>query len=436
MIAVIGAGVAGLAAARALREAGEAIRVVEARDRIGGRILTRRDAATPLPIELGAEFVHGAAEEVVELARGAKLLVADIHGDRWRAEGSRLTKLSGFWEQLQSVMKRLDAEREPDRSFREFLDANPGGARLARARQLAREFVEGFQAADPSLISERALADGGAPEDAEEQRIGRVFGGYDQIVNVLAEPVRDAISLGAAAERIEWRAGSVRIRLSSGERLDARAAIITIPLGVLLASDGPGAMRFDPVPERTLRAASQLAMGHARRAIFTFTEPVWEKPRPRRLPKDATLAGMSFLHGADEHFPVWWTTMPFRQPYLVGWAGGPRAAAMAGVSDDEVLDRALLALSRQLGISRARLEEALTGGWTYDWAADPYTRGAYSYAKVGGARAAQVLARPVEGTLIFAGEAASHEGRNGTVDGAIASGRHAATLLLRARRRT
>lgn len=126
--------------------------------------------------------------------------------------------------------------------------------------------------------------------------------------------------------------------------------------------------------------------------------------------------------------------MPIREPCLVGWAGGPRAAAMAGLSDDAVVHRALVSLSRQLGISRPRLERALAGGWTYDWASDPYARDAYSYAGVGGAMAGQLLARPVEGTLFFAGEAASHEGRNGTVDGAIASGRHAAARLLVGRR--
>jgi monoamine oxidase len=437
MIAVVGAGVAGLSAARALRRAGVEVRVVEARNRIGGRILTRRDAATPLPIELGAEFVHGAADEVVAIARAARLLVADVRGVRWRVEGSRLTRLSDFWDDVKSVMARLDGDREPDRSFQEFLDSGPGGPKLARARQLARDFVAGFHAADPELISERALADGGAPEGPGEERLGRVLEGYDRVVESLARPVRELITLRTPVSRIEWRSGRVRLELAgpSRESINAEAAIITVPLGVLLAEHGPGAIVFDPIPDISMRAARRLTMGHARRVVLAFADPVWEKPRPPRLPEGATLMDMSFLHGDDPRFPVWWTAMPLREPYLVGWAGGARAAAMVGASDDEVVHWGLLGLSRQTGVGRKRLEQALAGAWTYDWSRDTYARGAYSYAMVGGATAARTLARPVEGTLFFAGEAADHEGRNGTVDGAIASGRHAAELVLRRRRR-
>ena len=92
-VVIVGAGVAGLAAARKLHEEGARIAILEARDRIGGRILTVRDERTPVPIELGAEFVHGTAEEVVELAREARLVICDIHGERWRATRGKLTPM-------------------------------------------------------------------------------------------------------------------------------------------------------------------------------------------------------------------------------------------------------------------------------------------------------------------------------------------------------
>ncbi|HUQ80316.1 MAG TPA: FAD-dependent oxidoreductase [Gemmatimonadaceae bacterium] len=170
-VVIVGAGVAGLAAARRLREGRASTVILEARDRIGGRIFTVRDERTPSPIELGAEFVHGTADEVVAIVRESRLVVCDIHGERWRAQGGKLTPIDDddFWEQLGRVMRRLDPARTPDRSFEEFLDAKPGGASLARARTVAREFVEGFHAADLSRISERSLADGGAPKDDDEE---------------------------------------------------------------------------------------------------------------------------------------------------------------------------------------------------------------------------------------------------------------------------
>jgi monoamine oxidase len=144
---------------------------------------------------------------------------------------------------------------------------------------------------------------------------------------------------------------------------------------------------------------------------------------------------MSFLQGADEHFPIWWTTMPVRTPVIVGWAGGPRAWAMSGLPEEEVVYRAVASLARYLGMTKGRVARAVTAAWTYDWGADPLARGAYSWPLVGGSAAAKTLARAVEQTLFFAGEATDAGGRNGTVHGAIASGERAARQVLAARRR-
>src|SRR5215207_4102273 len=131
-VVIIGAGVAGLAAAQRLTEAGVRIAVLEARNRIGGRVHTVRDERTPLPIELGAEFVHGSAPEVVELVHRTKLVVSDAKGDRWRSDHGKFTWLGdeSFWQQMERVMRRLDPRRTPDRSFQEFLDTKPGGRSL------------------------------------------------------------------------------------------------------------------------------------------------------------------------------------------------------------------------------------------------------------------------------------------------------------------
>lgn len=438
MIIVIGAGVAGLAAARALMRAGKTVRVIEARDRTGGRILTARSDGSRIPIELGAEFVHGSADDVVKVAREAGLMVYDVLGERWRVEGKRLTNVDDFWDEVEAVFAKLRDDRDPDRSFQDFLDTGPGGPRLARARGLAREYVAGFHAADPSLISERALAEGGAPEDVDEERMGRVLDGYDMVPRWLARDLDGMIETGVVARAIRWRRGAVTVDAATrdgGERrYEGRAVVITLPLGVLIATGGAGAIRFDPEPRSHLTAAHQLAMGDARRVILAFEEPLWEKVAKSRYPKDATMAGMSFLHGDDPSFPVWWTMMPLRASIITGWAGGQRATAMIGLRPEEIVERGAAALARSLGMTKRRVASAITGAWTYDWGSDPFARGAYSYPMLGGADAAKTLARAVDDTLFFAGEAYDGGGRNGTVHGAIASGLRAAKQVLRRRR--
>lgn len=439
---VVGAGVAGLAAARDLRRSGWRVAILEARDRIGGRIHTVRDERSPVPIELGAEFLHGPADEVVEIARATGLIVCDTRGDRWRARRGKLTPLDDddFWVRLGRVMGRLDARRTPDRSFRAFLDTKPGGASLARDRTLALEFVQGFHAADASRISERWLADGGAPKNDDEQRQARVLDGYDRVPATLTADRATDVRLSHVVQHVAWEPGRVEVRFRrAGEPgapavdglVRARAAVITIPLGVLQQTEGESAITFAPEVAPTRRAAGLLAMGTAVRVVLLFREPFWAKRAVRRKTSPHSLAELSFLHSTDDDVPVWWTAAPVRAPLLVGWAGGPKATRLARSSPDEVRDRALASIARQLGVRRRTIDALLRDCWYHDWENDPFSRGAYSYALVGGSGAARRLARPVDDTLFFAGEAADAGGRTGTVHGAIATGRRAAADLIR-----
>src|SRR5688500_19191333 len=121
---------------------------------------------------------------------------------------------------------------------------------------------------------------------------------------------------------------------------------------------------------------------------------------------------------------------------MVGWAGGPAGLRLAGRDPAEIQNRALAALAKNLGVSRRRISAQVEACWAHDWQNDPFSRGAYSYAKAGGSDAARRLSRPVEGTLFFAGEATDAEGRNGTVEGALATGLRAARQVVRALERS
>jgi monoamine oxidase len=429
-VAVVGAGAAGLVCARELRRQGFRVAVLEARGRIGGRILTHRDERVPLPVELGAEFIHGDAPETHRILKEAGLAACDIAGDHRQAARGRLRPARDFWRQIDRVLGRIDPQGL-DETFAAFLARRPGGRSLAHARTTAREFVQGFHAADVNEIGVLSIApeQGEAPSESVA-RTGRVVQGYDQIPNWLARDLADVLHLGTQVVEIAWERGraELALRRESGEtsRLLARAAVITVPLGVLQApTDSPGGLRLRPDPPRIRKALNQLAMGSVVRLVVWFRDLPWQGlPGP-------SLDRLSFLHTRGP-FNVWWTAYPMRSPLLVAWSGGPPAADLSRRGAQKIQDLAIRALAENLGMSLRRVRSRVLAAWSHDWDHDPFARGAYSYARAGGSHAAAALARPVEGTLFFAGEAAGTEGRTGTVEGALASGLRAARQVVRA----
>ena len=422
-VIVIGAGVAGLAATRALRERGVRAEVLEARDRIGGRILTHRDARAPAPIELGAEFIHGSAPETMAIVREAGLLAVDVPDDHRELRGHRRIPSPDFWSRLEHIMSRMKTGRDPDRSFHEFLATSPGGRRFARDRALARLYVENFHAADALRISERALANGGSPHgDPAEQRTGRVLDGYDHVPEWLTRKPHDSVRLRSIVKHIDWEPGSVHVDTSNGSYA-GRAAIITLPIGVLQARPGdPGAVSIHPAISTHDDALALVTTGPVTRIVMLFREEFWRKGK---------LAKLGFIHSSDPDVPAFWTLAPLRAPMMVAWAGGRRGAALALLGADERRDRAIAAAARTFGLARAKLASLLVDSWTHNWEDDPFSRGAYSYPLVGGWKAGEMLTRPIRGTLYIAGEATVNEADSGTVHGAIRSGLRAAKQVAR-----
>lgn len=429
-VAVIGAGVAGLAAARELRRKGYSVAVFEARDRIGGRIHTHRDERLPLPIELGAEFIHGEAPETERLLGEAGLLACDVAGEHWRFQQGRGRPAADFGEKIDRVLGRIDPNG-PDQSFADFLAQRPGGRSLARDRTAAREFLQGFHAADLDQIGVLSLApkEGEKPSESAA-KIARVIQGYDRVPLWLARELGEVVHLKTQVTEIAWERGSVELTLRSEtggiSRVTAPKAIVTVPLGVLQAPpEQPGGIRFRPDPPRVRKALDLLAMGSVVRLSVWFRDLPWEGA-PLNLPKGRELDRLSFLHLGTDPFNVWWSAYPLRWPLATAWSGGPPAAEILKGERQDLEASALSALAENLGISRRRIESRALEAWTWDWDRDPFSRGAYSYAKVGGSEAAKVLSRPVENTLFFAGEATDAQGRTGTVEGAIATGLRAA----------
>lgn len=424
-VIVIGAGAAGLAAARDLSQAGLRVTVLEARPRVGGRILTVHDGRAPVPFELGAEFIHGEAPETLTAAQAAGLTVVELPDLHEIVTGGRFLIRADFWqaiERMNTDLARRVAQRGHDFPVSDYLDSK--GVPPAR-RQLLRDFVEGFHAAHPERLSAKALA----PDDAQLEKQFRIVNGGDALMKWLRDgldPDRVVLKLSTPVEEIQWKRGEVRVA-----GVSARAAIVTVPAAVLKA----GSVKFSPQIPAKRRALELLETGQIFKIVLRFRRAFWEEPdflKERRSPASAEQDGKSvnFLHAPGAEIPTWWTAQPIRGPVLTGWVGGPRAETLLSEEPAARLERALVALSDILAIPRRELDDNLDAWASHDWRADPFARGAYSYIGVGGKGAPRTLGRPVDGTLFFAGEATMPE-QIGTVAGALASGRRAAREALR-----
>ena len=436
-VIVVGAGAAGLAAATSLVEGGLDVLVLEARDRVGGRLDTVTSLSTGVPIEVGAEFMHGTAAPIRALAERYDLRTVDISGQRFEHTTRGLRVARDYSGRLDRVLRRLDVHRTPDRSFAEAMRANRGSLRAAD-RSLATRFVEGFDAADATKVSERWLAAAeSSGHDVRESRVGRLLDGYGVLAQALAGSLGRRVRLGATVSEVRWHPGRVDVTCGAAargrrRRYAARAVLVTIPLGVMQAPPGArGAIRFDPPVSSLERSVALGIMGPVERLVLRFAEPFWLEPSFARRAGAPALDRMTFLQSRRPlAFRVWWTAYPVTAPLLVAWCGGSQAAVIARHPARTLEQLAVESLASIFGMSFARLGAGLVRTYRHDWSGDPFSRGAYSYARVGGSRMSERLAQAVGRTIWYAGEAAHTAPTTGTVHGAIASGQRAAREIV------
>jgi monoamine oxidase len=429
-VVVIGAGMAGLSAAARLCAAGVRVVVLEARDRVGGRVHTLRPLGWPVPVEAGAEFIHGESPAVWDAIRAAGLATDEVEDRHWHAPNGRPEPLD-FETAWEPIAAALAEPSEADLSFAAFLRERCPDMPAAD-RALAIAYAEGFNAADAERLSthwlkesDAAVGQGGGPPS-------RIHDGYDRLAKWLQDqldPRTVELRLNTPVTAIHWEPERVEVGTTSPEGLTtirAPAAVVTLPPGVLRTPPGtPGAVRFSPDLSEKRAASDVLPMGSVVKGVLRFREPFWT---------DAGAPDLAFLHTPDGPFQVWWTTRPAESAILTGWAGGPHADRLTGLDSRVVLDHALTQLPRSFPLGRDRLAELLDDWRVFEWQTDRFTRGAYISVPVGGHDTVRRLAEPVAGTLFFAGEATDAR-LCGTVAGAIASGLRAADEVLAGRGR-
>jgi monoamine oxidase len=437
-IVVVGAGVSGLAAACDLSAAGVPVVLVEARERIGGRVYTHLDEASPVPLELGAEFIHGKPPELLAVVEAAHLLFCDVTDRHWYFKNGVLSKSADFWHKLNQLMDQMKSTA-PDMSFADFLKTIPDDPEMRGAKAVAVQYVRGFHAARTERIGVHSLIKANEAEDeVEGNHSFRILSGYSTVAEALLTEAtkRGArVQLNTVVQEVHWSPHNVElVCLNEGSTSSLRASgvVITLPLGVLQA--GPeqhGAVRFLPnLPVEKEKAIDSLEMGEVIKLNLRFRTRFWET---LKLPKaDESLHGLGFLHYAEAALPTWWTLLPVRAPIIVGWVGGPEAEPLLQRGQEFIIKQGIASLSRVFGIAERSIENQLEAVYFHDWASDIYSRGGYSYVPVNGLLAQGALAKPLEETLFFAGEATS-QGHFGTVHGALMSGQRAAREILKSK---
>jgi monoamine oxidase len=416
-IVVVGAGAAGLMAARELTRAGKRVTILEARDRCGGRIHPLPSADFGYPAEGGAEFVHGEAPVTHGLSREAGLSLLPIHGTQWTVEDGKFSREESQDPHEAELHKALQ-ELKDDLTVAEFLRRHLAGPEYDRLRHSIERMVEGYDAADPERASILALReewmDGGRSKQA------RIIGGYGALVDFLTAECRNhdvAIHFGSAVSAVEASNGRGVVRCANGDAHECDAVLLTVPLPLLKKIVLP------PADRERAAVAAHIGFGNVIKILMRFETCWW-------VDKRMDLADLTFLL-SDARIPVWWTQHPADLPVLTGWFGGPKTEAMAKLSEHELIEAGLASLAEIFGCDPKELMRNLVAARAINWAHDPLAGGAYSYATPETRAAQTVLSRSDGGVIFFSGEAI-YRGRDlGTVEAALASGLETARNILR-----
>lgn len=416
-VLVIGAGIAGLSAAYHLRQAGIAATILEARDRVGGRVWTDREFAD-IPVEFGAELIHGRSAEVNTWAWVQKLGLATWHWNkvddsmirmedgRWMTMGearraSRELDVTRSWElgevpaprndeHLESYLRRIGFTDEQLRYVqRSFANAEGDSMRFLNAKAHAHLFKDA--------------------DEEDDYSDHRILDGYDSYYERLAGGLD--ICLNAIVRDIDWTDG-LRITLESQETLVGDAAVVTLPVGVLKSER----ITFAPqLPAIKREALAGLKMGPVMKMVYQFAEPIL----------DPTI-GAIYAKGNP---PMWWSPSLGRDRGAVVWTAfftGDYAREMLQLGEAAALEKGMDTLRSETGDPDLQYVKAR---WI-NWPEDEFALGGYSVCLPGHYDARANLAQPTP-PLYWAGEASAPHHLAATVHGAYFTGQRAADEIIR-----
>ena len=421
---VVGAGVAGLTAARLLTAAGWKVVVVEGRDRVGGRVWTDRSSSQPL--DRGASWIHGVNENplwkavhalgvrTVEFTVGSYQAggrpIAYYGPDHQRLSDDAVAEFVADVGVVEERLSNTIAASAPGSSYSAVVEVTLNELgwepdRAERVREFLRHRTEEQYGAWIDDLDAHGLDDDSV--DGDEV----VFpDGYDQLVQRIAEGLD--IRFGHIVHQVDWSDRGVVVRTDNRD-FAAAQGIVTVPVGVLRSDEF---VIHPPLPKPVASALSGLEMNHFEKIFLRFPTKFW--------PDNVYAIRQQGPSGTWWH--SWYDLTDLHgAPTLLTFAAGPCAQAISGWPQERVLDSVLAALRRLFGDQVMEPTE-----WTItNWREDRFSRGSYAYMAVGSSREDhEVLATPVGGVLHIAGEA-TWMPDPATVTGAFESGRRAAQRI-------
>jgi len=418
-IIIAGGGAAGLFAARELLMQGYPVTVLEARDRLGGRIHTIRDSSFDRPVEKGVEFIHGNLLLTFQLLKEAGIEYQPV-------KGNMISVVNGYWKTQddfavgwKELMEQMNEVRE-DVTVEQFLERNFSGGKYEKLRKSVRRFAEGFDLADPSKASVLALREEWMGEEDEHYRMPD---GWDQLINYLEKQCLKSggrIHTSSVVSKIEWKKNNVTVITADKKIYNGNKIIITVSLGTFLTT--PPVITFQPTIDGYQKAAQKIGYGTVIKVLLQFKESFWEEKRKN----------IGFLF-AEEAIPTWWTQLPSSYPLLTGWAGGPQAWELENKDERRILELALQSLSNIFKRPVDELKVLLTASLVANWKQDAFAKGGYSYSMVGSTVAQKLLNTPIDDTIFFAGEACYDGPSPGTVEAALVSAKNVVEKIISAK---